>query len=97
MIPVLIAFTRVYAPYIMFPVALVVGTIGYNIEWSLRDKTNPAGGQRESVELEREERLLQQLMVEQDVTHVGSLKEKKFVSKSIFEHNLSPSLQNAQD
>lgn len=93
MIPALISFGRFYAPYLMFPVALVVGTIGYNIEWSIRDKNNPKGGQRRSVEEERDERLLQQFEASDDLTNVGSLKEKAFISKTIFEKNLSPSLK----
>src|SRR5690625_1734172 len=96
MIPALIGLARVYAPYVMFPVALVVGTIGYNVEWSIRDKNNPKGGQRPSVEQERNERRLKQLDEQTDLTQVDSLdslKAKTFVAKTIFEKNLSPSLK----
>lgn len=93
MLPVIIAAARTYAPYLMLPVAVVIGTIGYNIEWSIRDKNNPKGGQRPSVELERDERLLKQLEETQDLTQVESLKTHSFVSKTIFDKNLSPSLR----
>lgn len=95
MIPAIIALARVYAPYVMFPVAVVIGTIGYNIEWTLRDRNNPNGGQQPSVELVREERLLKQLEELADVTNVESLKSKSFVSKTIFEKNVSPSLKSS--
>ncbi|KAI2804301.1 hypothetical protein BLOT_003282 [Blomia tropicalis] len=93
MIPIIVGLARAYAPYVVFPFALVIGTIGYNIEWKLRDKNNPNGGQKISVEKERDERLLQQLEETQDLTKVESLKTKSFVAKSIFEKNLSPSLR----
>lgn len=93
MIPALISLGRLYAPYLMFPVALVVGTIGYNIEWSIRDRNNPKGGHRQSVERERDERLLQQIEASDDLTNVGSLKEKAFISRTMFDKNLSPSLK----
>lgn len=93
MLPAFIAIARVYAPYIMLPVAVVIGTIGYNIEWSIRDRNNPTGGhQRPSVEVLRDERLLKQLEETTDLTEVESLKKHSFVSKTIFETNLSPSL-----
>ncbi|KAH9420095.1 small integral membrane protein 12-A [Dermatophagoides pteronyssinus] len=96
MIPALIAVARVYAPYVMLPVAMVIGAIGYNIEWAIRDPNKPKGDQKPSVELERNERLLQQLLATEkieDLTNVESLKQKSFVSKTIFEQNLSPSLK----
>ncbi|KAH9501693.1 hypothetical protein DERF_012521 [Dermatophagoides farinae] len=96
MIPALISVARVYAPYIMLPVAMVIGAIGYNIEWTIRDPNKPKGGQKPSVELERDERLLRQLLEAEkieDLTKVESLKQKSFVSKTIFEQNLSPSLK----
>lgn len=96
MIPAIIAVARVYAPYVVFPFAVVVGAIGYNVEWKIRDKSNPSGGQRISVEKERDERLLQQLEEAQDVTKVDSLKAKTFVAKSIFDKNLSPSLKSPE-
>lgn len=95
MIPAIIALARTYAPIVMFPVAVVIGTIGYNIEWRLRDRNNPNGGQQPSVEATRDERLLRQLDEVSDVTNVESLKSKTFVAKSIFEKNLSPSLKSS--
>ena len=97
MIPVLVGLARTYAPFVMLPIAAVVGAIGYKIEWSIRDKKNPTGGpQNKSVQSIREERLLEQMStVSGDATIVDSLKEKKIIPKTIFDKNLSPSLQNS--
>jgi len=69
-LPVIIAFTRAYAPYVVFPFAVVIGAIGYKLEWAIRDKNNPNGGNRMSVEKERDERLLKQLEATNDLTNV---------------------------
>lgn len=74
------------APYIMLPVAGLVGVIGYSIESTLRDK-KAAGQVKPSIGEEREERLLKELTA--NLKH-ETLAEKKFVPKSIFEKNLSP-------
>lgn len=88
MLPILYAFIRSYAPYITLPVAAVIGVIGYKLEGFLSDKYTPYQG---SIEEKREERMLKENL-EKDVTKVDSLKEKKFVPRSIFEKNVSPSL-----
>ena len=51
--PAILAFGRAYAPYIVMPVAGVVGFIGYNIEDWLSDKHTPF---RESTIERREKR-----------------------------------------
>ena len=96
MIPIILAVARTYAPYVVFPFAVVIGTIGYNIEWKFRDKNTPNGGQQGSLKSDRDERLLQQLEESQDLTQMDSLKARTFVPKSIFEKNVSPSLQPSQ-
>jgi hypothetical protein len=89
MLPVVFTFLRTYAPYITLPVAAVVGFIGYNLEGILSDKYTPY---QKSIEERREDRLMEENL-SKDVTIVDSLKEKKFVPRSVFEKNVSPSLQ----
>ncbi|PSN40785.1 Small integral membrane protein 12-A [Blattella germanica] len=85
----LFAFLRMYAPYITLPVAAVVGVIGYNLESLISDKYTPY---QKSIEEKRQERLIEENL-SKDVTDVGSLKERKFVPRSVLERNLSPSLK----
>ena len=88
--PVIWNFLRINAPYITVPFAAIVGVIGYNVESLISDKFTPF--KTRSVEEERDERLLKELE-NTDAKAMDSLKEKKFVPKSIFEKNVSPSLQ----
>jgi hypothetical protein len=90
MLPVIFAFLRRYVPYVTLPFAAVVGIIGYNLEGVLSDKYTPY---QKSIEDKREDRLLEESLAK-DVTKVDSLKEKKFVPRSVFEKNISPSLQS---
>ena len=87
--PIIVNILRSNAPYITLPFAAVIGIIGYNIERLISDRTTPF---KNSVEEQREERLLQGLETT-DAKLTDSLKEKKFVPKTIFERNVSPSLQ----
>ncbi|KAH7637773.1 upf07small integral membrane protein 12-like protein [Dermatophagoides farinae] len=87
MIPALISVARVYAPYIMLPVAMVIGAIGYNIEWTIRDPNKPKGGQKPSVELERDERLLRQLLEAEkieDLTKVEKYRKDYYIHCTTF-------------
>ena len=83
-------FLRVNAPYITLPFAAVVGIIGYNIEGLISDKYTPF---KKSVGEQREERMLKELEMKTDAKQVETLREKKFVPQTIFEKNVSPSLQ----
>ena len=87
--PVLMNMLRVNAPYITLPFAAIIGVIGYNIERIVSDKTTPF---KNSVEQQREDRMLKNLE-NVDAKEMDSLKEKKFVPRTIFEKNVSPSLQ----
>ena len=78
--PLIMAAARTYAPYITFPAALVVGFIGYNLEGWISDKNTPF--KEEGIKEERFERLGETLH-ETDCTQVDSLKEKKFVPKTM--------------
>ncbi|CAN7999632.1 unnamed protein product [Ixodes hexagonus] len=90
-LPALLAALRVYAPYVTFPVALVVGVIGYNLESILSDRHTP--NKKQSVREERSERLLREMDARDDVTRVERLGDKKWVPNTVFERNMSPSLK----
>ncbi|XP_048850232.1 small integral membrane protein 12 [Brienomyrus brachyistius] len=84
--PVLWTAMRTYAPYVTFPVAFVVGAVGYHLEWFIRG--TPARQQEERGILEqREDRKLEEL-VGQDVTQVTSLKERlEFTPRAVLNRN----------
>ncbi|CAG2101922.1 unnamed protein product [Medioppia subpectinata] len=96
MLPAIWAVLRVYSPYIVFPFAVIVGTVGYNLESILGDRQIGAKTIGKSIDKERSERLLKRLDDTTDATQVESLKKKSFVPKTIFERNVSPSLQSKE-
>ncbi|XP_078000980.1 small integral membrane protein 12-B-like [Glandiceps talaboti] len=83
---IILAGARTYAPYITFPVALVVGVIGYNIESFIRGDKNK-GPQTNQIVEKREERQLEELSKD-DLTQVSSLKEYKGNPKFLYEKTL---------
>ncbi|XP_077152202.1 small integral membrane protein 12 [Ranitomeya variabilis] len=84
--PVLWAALRTYAPYVTFPVALVVGTVGYQLEWFIRG-TPKQSTEEQSISEKREERALQEA-AGRDLTQVISLKEKlEFTPKAVLNRN----------
>ncbi|XP_069613064.1 small integral membrane protein 12 [Ranitomeya imitator] len=84
--PVLWAALRTYAPYVTFPVALVVGTVGYQLEWFIRGKPKQSTEEQSILE-KREERALQEA-AGRDLTQVISLKEKlEFTPKAVLNRN----------
>ncbi|MEQ2173364.1 Small integral membrane protein 12, partial [Goodea atripinnis] len=77
---------RTYAPYVTFPVAFVVGAVGYHLEWFIRGTPKPREEEKGILEL-REERKLQE-QVGKDSTQVLSLKEKlEFTPKAALNRN----------
>jgi len=77
---------RTYAPYIMWPVAAMVGVVGYNVERLVTgNKETP--WKTKSIAEEREERLLEQLNEGKDVTDVESLMNHKFVPGAVLDRN----------
>uniref|UniRef100_UPI00398F84E9 small integral membrane protein 12 n=1 Tax=Pristiophorus japonicus TaxID=55135 RepID=UPI00398F84E9 len=84
--PVLWTAVRMYAPYITFPVAFVVGAVGYNLEWFIRgDQPQPV--QEKSIFELREERKLAEI-TNKDYTKVLSLKDKlEFTPKAVLNRN----------
>ncbi len=87
--PIVINFLRTYAPFVTLPIAAVIGFVGYNIEGLVSDKQTSFD---KSVKEAREERLMQNIEKDKAIS-VDSLKEHKFVPRSIFEKNVSPSLE----
>ncbi|KAG8451166.1 hypothetical protein GDO86_003432 [Hymenochirus boettgeri] len=84
--PILWAAARTYAPYITFPVAFVVGAVGYQLEWFIRGNPQPPVEELSILE-KREERTLQET-AGRDLTQVISLKEKlEFTPKAVLERN----------
>ena len=94
MLPAIWAVARIYGPYIVFPVAVIIGAVGYNLESILSDRQNAYKNIRNSIDTERSERLLTDTS---DATQVESLKKHSFVPKTIFERNVSPSLRTNND
>ncbi|GAA6101134.1 small integral membrane protein 12 [Tachysurus ichikawai] len=84
--PVVWAAMRTYAPYVTFPVALVVGAVGYHLEWYIRGPPKAPGEERGISEL-REDRKLEEL-VGRDSTEVVSLKDRlEFAPRAVLEKN----------
>ncbi|MBN3320568.1 SI12B protein, partial [Atractosteus spatula] len=84
--PVLWAAMRTYAPYVTFPVAFVVGAVGYHLEWFIRG-TPPPPPEEKSILEQREDRKLEELRG-RDVTQVTSLKERQeFTPRAVLNRN----------
>lgn len=76
---------RTYAPYVTFPVAFVVGAVGYHLEWFLTGTPNPRE-EKGILELREERKLQEQLG--KDSTQVLSLKEKlEFTPRAALDRN----------
>ncbi|KAK1153093.1 small integral membrane protein 12-like [Acipenser oxyrinchus oxyrinchus] len=84
--PVFWTAARAYAPYITFPVAFVVGAVGYHLEWFIRGTPPPPADEQSVAEL-REDRRLEELKGG-DGTQVTSLKDKlEFTPKAALNRN----------
>ncbi|XP_062450125.1 small integral membrane protein 12 [Rhea pennata] len=86
--PVLWTALRTYAPYVTFPVAFVVGAVGYHLEWFLRgDPPPPPAEEEKSISERREDRKLQEI-AGKDLTEVVSLKDKlEFAPRAVLNRN----------
>uniref|UniRef100_A0A5F8G6X1 Small integral membrane protein 12 n=1 Tax=Monodelphis domestica TaxID=13616 RepID=A0A5F8G6X1_MONDO len=67
--PVFWTAIRVYAPYVTFPVAFVVGAVGYHLEWFIRGKSPQPVEEEKSILERREDRKLEELLGK-DLTQV---------------------------
>ncbi|NXJ88856.1 SIM12 protein, partial [Corythaixoides concolor] len=84
---VLWAAVRSKAPYVTFPVAFVVGLVGYHLEWFLRGDPPPTAEEEKSISEQREDRKLQEI-TGKDLTKVVSLKEKlEFAPRAVLNRN----------
>lgn len=84
--PVLWTAMRTYAPYVTFPVALVVGAVGYHLEWFIAGTGKPTREEKGILE-QREERKLEE-QVGKDGTKVLSLNDKlEFTPKAALNRN----------
>ncbi|KAL8220502.1 UNVERIFIED_CONTAM: hypothetical protein K2H54_048365 [Gekko kuhli] len=86
--PILWVTIRAYAPYVTFPMAFVVGAVGYHLEWFIRGQPPPQPPEEEkSISERREDRKLQEI-AGKDLTQVVSLKEKlEFAPKAVLNRN----------
>lgn len=85
--PVLWTVVRTYAPYVTFPVAFVVGAVGYHLEWFIRGKDPQPVEEEKSISERREDRKLDELLGK-DHTQVVSLKDKlEFAPKAVLNRN----------
>ena len=81
--PLIMGAVRAYAPYIVLPIAVAVGTVGYYAETRLR-KNDKWAKQKPST---LEERTLRQIDALEDPTKVQSLKYKEGIPQTMFERN----------
>ena len=83
---VIFAGARAYAPYIVFPFAVVVGAVGYYVESKFSDRAKGKIQAPSTLE-SRGDRQLDAL---DDPTEVSSLKERKDVPRTVLDRNLKP-------
>lgn len=83
--PIIAGFVRTYAVYITWPIAAVVGFVGYNIESVVR-KDKSQSWRLKSIQERRDERILEEMNV-RDNTEVTSLKSKADIPKTILGRN----------
>ena len=85
--PILLAAARTYAPYVVFPAAVIVGGVGYSIETNMADKDRGKIQAPSTLEA-RGDRQLETITAEP--TQVSSLKERKDIPRSVLDRNLKP-------
>lgn len=81
--PVILAAARTYAPYVVLPVAVVVGSVGYYVENRVRTSEKWSKEKPSTME----ERTLRQIDSLDDPTKVQSLKYREGIPQTIFERN----------
>ncbi|KAJ7304367.1 hypothetical protein JRQ81_011919 [Phrynocephalus forsythii] len=85
--PVFWVTVRGYLPYVTFPVAFVVGAVGYHLEWLVRGRPPPPTEEEKSIWEKREERTLEENSGK-DLTQVVSLKDKlEFAPRAVLNRN----------
>ena len=81
--PLIMGAARTYAPYVVLPIAVVVGSVGYFIETRVRNSEKWAKEKPSTLE----ERTLRQLDALEDPTDVQSLKYKEGIPRTMFDRN----------
>jgi len=81
--PIILNALRIYTPYLLLPVTMTVGYVGYNLEdWLFKNVEKKS----KSLIEERADRNLDTLEAD-DPTQVASLNKKTFITKSTLEVN----------
>lgn len=83
--PIIIGVMRTYAPYVLLPVSATIGFLGYMYESNFRDIHNPY--KSTTIQEERDQRKLEEMKKEEDLTDITSLKSKPGVPKTILDRN----------
>jgi len=81
--PIILAGARTYAPYLVFPVALCVGTVGYMLEGQFSDRTRGRIQEPSALEL-RTQRKLAESEANNDLESF-----KATLPKSVLDRNLT--------
>ena len=81
--PLIMGAARRYAPYIVLPVSVAVGSVGYFIETRVRKNDKWAKEKPSTLE----ERTLRQLDALEDPTKVQNLKYKEGIPTTMFDRN----------
>ena len=76
--PLIMTVLKRYSAVIVFPIAVIVGTIGYNIERSIRGKEEIVS--RQSIQKERQQRLLNDVSNNADAASLQDTKKQLFHS-----------------
>ena len=84
---------RTYAPMIMLPFTIAIGTLGYVIESRVSDRNTSWNG---SIAERREKRMLEEQLDKEKTSDSskggGGLENPDFVPKNVFQKNVSPTL-----
>ena len=83
MLPIIWTFVRAYAPVIMLPVTITIGTIGYKLEWFAKKGIDQAKD-KPSVSSQREDRLLNEMLISDQTENLPS---KNKPGRTIFDKN----------
>ena len=84
---------RTYAPMIMLPFTIAIGTLGYVIESRVSDRNTSWNG---SIVERREKRMLEEQLDKEKTSDSskpgggGGLENPDFVPKNVFQKNVSP-------
>lgn len=93
--PVVLAFARTYAPYVLFPITATIGFVGYMYESNFRQINTPF--KSITIQEERDQRKLEEVKNQTDITNLESLKSKPNVPSSILDRNDKANIKKHDD